>query len=273
MAWNAETNIKGPAGPPGADGAQGPKGDKGDTGATGATGPQGPQGIPGTGGGGTPGGSTTQVQFNNAGAFGGAPLLVENTNTTSQRNGTTAQTQYVYNTYTDASNYERGVFDWTTRANTLTIGTQAGGTGTAQSLELCPANGVMTLRSVGSAGTNFSIMGGAANIFSFVTGNGYGYAALQEVEISSSAWRRAMTFINAANVAWSSTSTANGAADIGFSRSAAGVLEVNNGTTGTFRDIKARSFIYSDGAAAPKITVSTTAPSSPAVNDLWVDIT
>jgi hypothetical protein len=55
----------GPTGPPGATGAtgpQGPQGVKGDTGNTGATGPSGTT---------TPGGSATQVQFNDAGAFGG----------------------------------------------------------------------------------------------------------------------------------------------------------------------------------------------------------
>lgn len=55
-------------------------------------------------------------------------------NTFAQRNGTNAQTLRVYNTYTDASNYERGVLDWTTNANQLTIGTQNAGTGTARSV-------------------------------------------------------------------------------------------------------------------------------------------
>jgi len=52
-----------------------------------------------------------------------------------QRNGTNAQTLRVYNTYTDASNYERGVFDWTTTANTLTIGAQATGTGALRPID------------------------------------------------------------------------------------------------------------------------------------------
>jgi hypothetical protein len=52
-----------------------------------------------------------------------------------QRNSTNAQTVRVYNTYTDASNYERGVFDWTTTANTLTIGTQQAGTGSSRALQ------------------------------------------------------------------------------------------------------------------------------------------
>lgn len=56
-------------------------------------------------------------------------------NTLALRNGTAAQAFNVYNTYTDASNYERGVFDWASSANTLRIGTEAAGTGSARSLE------------------------------------------------------------------------------------------------------------------------------------------
>jgi hypothetical protein len=52
--------------------------------------------------------------------------------TIAQRNGVNAQGFRVYNTYTDASNYERGVFDWQTNANILTIGAKAAGTGTVR---------------------------------------------------------------------------------------------------------------------------------------------
>ena len=55
-------------------------------------------------------------------------------NTLAQRNGTAAQSFRLYNTFTDASNYERGVFDWTTLANVLAIGTQKGGTGSTRSV-------------------------------------------------------------------------------------------------------------------------------------------
>jgi hypothetical protein len=56
--------------------------------------------------------------------------------TIAQRRGTNAQAFRVYNTFTDASNYERGVFDWTTQSNALTIGTQQAGSGIARSLRL-----------------------------------------------------------------------------------------------------------------------------------------
>ena len=47
-----------------------------------------------------------------------------------QRNGASAQALRVYNTYTDASNYERGGFDWAATANTLRIRSENAGTGT-----------------------------------------------------------------------------------------------------------------------------------------------
>lgn len=55
-------------------------------------------------------------------------------NTLAQRNGLTAQAFRVYNTFTNASNYERGKFAW--ESNILRIGTEKAGTGSARALEL-----------------------------------------------------------------------------------------------------------------------------------------
>lgn len=46
----------------------------------------------------------------------------------------TAQVFRVYNIATDASNYERGVIDWATTANSLVIGTQKAGTGVTRAV-------------------------------------------------------------------------------------------------------------------------------------------
>jgi hypothetical protein len=54
--------------------------------------------------------------------------------TLAQRNSTSAQTFRLYNTFTDASNYERGFFRWA--SNVLEIGTEAAGTGTQRQLRL-----------------------------------------------------------------------------------------------------------------------------------------
>ena len=53
--------------------------------------------------------------------------------TFAQRRGTNAQTFRLYNTYTDASNYERGFMRWS--SNVLQIGTEKAGTGSARALE------------------------------------------------------------------------------------------------------------------------------------------
>jgi hypothetical protein len=60
-------------------------------------------------------------------------------NTLAQRNGTAAQAFRVYNTFTDASNYERGLVGWV--ANLFTISTQAAGTGSSRSLHFEAVNG------------------------------------------------------------------------------------------------------------------------------------
>jgi hypothetical protein len=54
-------------------------------------------------------------------------------NTLAQRSTTNPQTFRLYNTYTDASNYERGFLRWS--SNVLQIGTEKAGTGSARSVE------------------------------------------------------------------------------------------------------------------------------------------
>lgn len=62
-----------------------------------------------------------------------------------QRNGVNAQTLRVYNTFTDASNYERGRFAWV--SNVLTIGTENAGTGLARNLTIESAGGGISFSS------------------------------------------------------------------------------------------------------------------------------
>jgi len=56
-------------------------------------------------------------------------------NTLALRNGVNAQTFRVYNTFTDASNYERGIFRWD--SNILTIGSDKSGTGANRAIAFC----------------------------------------------------------------------------------------------------------------------------------------
>jgi hypothetical protein len=68
--------------------------------------------------------------------------------TLAQRQGTTAQTYRIYNTYTDASNFERGFLRWS--SNVLQIGTEKLGIGTARALAI-QTDGTTRIN-IGSAG-------------------------------------------------------------------------------------------------------------------------
>jgi len=60
-------------------------------------------------------------------------LFRDAADTLAQRRSTNAQTFRLYNTFTDASNYERGKISWS--SNVLQIGTEKLGSGTARALE------------------------------------------------------------------------------------------------------------------------------------------
>jgi hypothetical protein len=120
-------------------------------------------------------------------------------NTTDQTNSNTAPT-----------NFERGVFDWTTTANVLTIGTQKGGTGSARSVAFVGGvNGVPT----------------ASNYIFYDRDSG----ASWDLAINGTF----LTVNNSSLIGWSAA--AGGSApsisqDTSFARVAAGLIEANNGT-------------------------------------------
>ena len=66
-------------------------------------------------------------------------IIRDAANILAQRNSTNAQTFRVYNTRTDASNYERGFMRWA--SNVLEIGAEAAGTGTARAVKLMRLKG------------------------------------------------------------------------------------------------------------------------------------
>jgi hypothetical protein len=71
------------------------------------------------------------VQF---GPSNDVSLTRDAADTLAQRRSTNPQTFRAYNTFTDASNYERGKIEWA--SNVLRIGTEKAGTGSARALEL-----------------------------------------------------------------------------------------------------------------------------------------
>jgi len=72
--------------------------------------------------------SVSQFSISKTGGVTGLANVLE------VRNGVNAQTFRVYNTFTDASNYERGFFRF--NSNVLRIGFEAGGTGSTRAMQL-----------------------------------------------------------------------------------------------------------------------------------------
>jgi hypothetical protein len=66
--------------------------------------------------------------------FSAGQAVFGNTSTIEQRSGTTSQTFRIYNTYTDASNYERARLGW--ESNQFVIGSEVLGTGTARTVAI-----------------------------------------------------------------------------------------------------------------------------------------
>lgn len=149
---------------------------------------------PAPGSGGTaPGGLTTQVQYNNAGAFGGDAGLVYNDST-----------------------------------NNLSI-----------------INGLLTIQ--WSASVNDQIFTNGSGTFVGRTNLGTKYQFV--VADGVAGLRQA----SGSNLAWNSATTLDsGSIDTGLNRNAAGVIEANNGTAGTYREIKIRSAII--GGTVPGIS-------------------
>jgi hypothetical protein len=104
------------------------------------------------------------------GAFDGSftvQLYSEGNGLFAQRKSTTAQTYRIYNTWTDASNYERGAVGWV--SNVFDIGTAAAGTGTLRAMTL-------TASSI-STTVDLKIFSGTAIPANGTTGSGFKFSS------------------------------------------------------------------------------------------------
>lgn len=94
-------------------------------------------------------GAFTTGSFSGALTLGTSGILVGGTNTIEQRNSTNEQKFNIYNTYTDASNYERASLLFV--SNTLVLRTEALGTGTARSVIIqAGTGGTLSFRTNGT---------------------------------------------------------------------------------------------------------------------------
>lgn len=85
--------------------------------------------------------------------------LFAGTNTLELRNGVNSQKLHVYGTYTDASNYERAVFDHRSSIDGLFIITEAAGTGSVRPITIGTTSARTTLRAQ-QDNLEFSVGGG-----------------------------------------------------------------------------------------------------------------
>ena len=269
------------------------------------------------------------ITSGNADATPDTILRRDAADTFAQRRTTNAQTFRIYNTFTDASNYERGFFRWNT--NVLEIGAEAAGTGTSRNIALSTGgssrltidtsgistfSGVVSLTASGTSqstlrvgnfefqpfavnncwlGDNVFYNGtafvrratGASGLFYFQgtegqfrfassgsAGTTFSASIMYKINISGEMGVGVSTNYNTGDFGGfgfyvagnsgicavrsngtfaftSSTTNANGTRDTAISRNAAGVLEVNSGTAGTFRDLIVRNFRMSSPTSIP----------------------
>lgn len=104
-------------------------------------------------------GSVNWLNNTNLSASIDTSIFRDAANTVAQRRGTNAQTFRVYNTFTDASNYERFNIDWITSSNFLRLETTAAGTGTGRSIIIQSAGSLALNTNSGGAGWDISTTG------------------------------------------------------------------------------------------------------------------
>lgn len=179
--------------------------------------------------------------------------------TLAQRNGTNAQTLRIYGTAdgSPGANYQRMVLS----ANGTT-----GVTIAAEGLGTPTANQDITLTPGGTGRLN---LGANAYVDS------YGLLAINSTLVCVNAWLGANSSVDYYNTGFASSSSAffawtdgarSGTIDTAFKRNAAGVVEVNNGAAGTWRDMKLRNLIQTEYSQLTEMT----APAAPATNSVRI---
>jgi len=156
--------------------------------------------------------------------------------TLAQRNGTNAQTFRLYNTYTDASNFERTSI--TRDSSGLVIDAQKGGTGVDPTnlLDLqVGGSSIFTVGSVGTSAASFALRIGANSAAWVPYGGAFAIGGTSGAPGLTVEGQLGTGFTSGALLWWTS-STAGGfysQRDVALSRDQANVLKVSNGSNGT----------------------------------------
>jgi hypothetical protein len=205
-------------------------------------------------GGGTPGGSSGQIQYNNAGAFGGS-LLTQGTNIITQANGTNPQAYRLQRSFVSSGNEGYTSIEQGSTAGLILDSVNTGSVSAPTNLLDVRGNGTSRFSvapdSTARAGSFF--LAGSAGIQTWFSNAFYLTASVPQIAIAANVFRCSSGVV----MSWSSGATDSAGADTGSARNAAGVVEINNGTAGTFRDLKLRTLIATQGVQLTAATVAT----------------
>jgi hypothetical protein len=183
---------------------------------------------------GQPSGSTDSISI-----WGTDVLLARDAaNTLTLRNGANAQAFRVYNTYTDASNYERAELSWVSnvaRWQSTAVG------GTVRNMEIVRGSTTHWLFSVNGSYFGAHLLAGTDNLYdigassasrprSIYTSSGVVFA--NSLAVNSSTFNAVLW--NSGQFGWGSSATVTTSTntDTGLKRSAAAVVAVTDGSTG-----------------------------------------
>lgn len=150
-------------------------------------------------------------------------------NILAQRNGTNAQAFRLYNTFTDASNYERGFMNWA--SNVLEIGAEAAGTGTLRNIRIpLVDNGNLLIFGGLSVGITFGVDEDGSLLVRRLNSSAFGLC----MGSRGGSAGQSLTLGASTTLAFSSANQPDGDAtiDAGFFRTAAGVIGIVDGATG-----------------------------------------
>lgn len=147
----------------------------------------------------------------------------------------------VFELDTDASNYSR-LSITAPAGGPITFASEAAGTGTARDVKF--TGGKVYFGAVGAG--FYADTAGSSLVVPYIL------TAARDYQLSSAGLLAKSTF----TVVFTSASTLDDTKDTGVARNAAGVLEVNNGTPGTLRDLKARTLSFGTHSAIAAETVT-----------------
>ena len=163
------------------------------------------------------------VSWGNALINGGSDvsLFRDGAGILAHRVGTAAQEHRIYNTFTDASNYERLAIRW--NSNVLEMFSEAAGTGTARQMKWGVGNRSFDTGAV--AGANAILFNSSYIQVGNIAGDASRIFWLNNTD--------GMRFSTGLGIAWSGSATnAASTLDTGIERNAAGVVKITDGSTG-----------------------------------------